>query len=75
MEAAEQASAPKKPRLVFTDLQRRTLQAIFKVQPKTLNVSKREKILSQAILVSKYSIHLRLLILHSMPKNISTSQR
>lgn len=24
-------SAPKKPRLVFTDLQRRTLQAIFKV--------------------------------------------
>merc|ERR1719189_3275649 len=30
MEAAEQASAPKKPRLVFTDLQRRTLQAIFK---------------------------------------------
>ena len=43
MEAAEQASAPKKPRLVFTDLQRRTLQAIFKVQPKTLNVSEREK--------------------------------
>ena len=52
MEAAEQASAPKKPRLVFTDLQRRTLQAIFKVQPKTrlwsapllvsLNVSKHE---------------------------------
>ena len=33
MEAAEQASAPKKPRLVFTDLQRRTLQAIFKVPP------------------------------------------
>ena len=33
MEAAEQASAPKKPRLVFTDLQRRTLQAIFKVLP------------------------------------------
>ena len=32
MEAAEQPSAPKKPRLVFTDLQRRTLQAIFKVQ-------------------------------------------
>ena len=25
-------SAPKKPRLVFTDLQRRTLQAIFKVK-------------------------------------------
>jgi hypothetical protein len=25
--------APKKPRLVFTDLQRRTLQAIFKVSP------------------------------------------
>ena len=29
--AAEQPPAPKKPRLVFTDLQRRTLQAIFKV--------------------------------------------
>lgn len=28
---AEHSSAPKKPRLVFTDLQRRTLQAIFKV--------------------------------------------
>ncbi|KAL1129776.1 hypothetical protein AAG570_012720, partial [Ranatra chinensis] len=26
----EHSSAPKKPRLVFTDLQRRTLQAIFK---------------------------------------------
>ena len=78
MEAAEQASAPKKPRLVFTDLQRRTLQAIFKVQPKTrsssapllvsLNVSKHEKILSQAILASKYCIHFRLLILHSVQK-------
>ena len=31
MEVGEQHSAPKKPRLVFTDLQRRTLQAIFKV--------------------------------------------
>ena len=31
MEVVEQQSAPKKPRLVFTDLQRRTLQAIFKV--------------------------------------------
>merc|ERR1719471_2181315 len=30
MEVVEQQSAPKKPRLVFTDLQRRTLQAIFK---------------------------------------------
>merc|ERR550532_3305017 len=30
MEVAEQPSAPKKPRLVFTHLQRRTLQAIFK---------------------------------------------
>jgi len=29
-EVHEQGSAPKKPRLVFTDLQRRTLQAIFK---------------------------------------------
>ena len=28
----EQPPAPKKPRLVFTDLQRRTLQAIFKVR-------------------------------------------
>lgn len=27
----DHTSAPKKPRLVFTDLQRRTLQAIFKV--------------------------------------------
>lgn len=27
----EHLPAPKKPRLVFTDLQRRTLQAIFKV--------------------------------------------
>lgn len=27
----EHSNAPKKPRLVFTDLQRRTLQAIFKV--------------------------------------------
>ncbi|KAG8237194.1 hypothetical protein J437_LFUL016080 [Ladona fulva] len=27
----EHPPAPKKPRLVFTDLQRRTLQAIFKV--------------------------------------------
>lgn len=27
----EQLPTPKKPRLVFTDLQRRTLQAIFKV--------------------------------------------
>ncbi|KAK6622341.1 hypothetical protein RUM44_002152 [Polyplax serrata] len=27
---ADHSSAPKKPRLVFTDLQRRTLQAIFK---------------------------------------------
>ena len=27
----EHQSSPKKPRLVFTDLQRRTLQAIFKV--------------------------------------------
>lgn len=27
----EHLSSPKKPRLVFTDLQRRTLQAIFKV--------------------------------------------
>lgn len=27
----EHSTAPKKPRLVFTDLQRRTLQAIFKV--------------------------------------------
>ena len=32
MEVVEQQSAPKKPRLVFTDLQRRTLQAIFKVR-------------------------------------------
>ena len=31
MDTVEQQSAPKKPRLVFTDLQRRTLQAIFKV--------------------------------------------
>lgn len=31
----EQMPQPKKPRLVFTDLQRRTLQAIFKVS--TLN--------------------------------------
>ena len=31
LEAEPPASAPKKPRLVFTDLQRRTLQAIFKV--------------------------------------------
>ena len=30
-EQVSPASAPKKPRLVFTDLQRRTLQAIFKV--------------------------------------------
>ncbi|CAG0888142.1 unnamed protein product, partial [Cyprideis torosa] len=30
----EAAPAPKKPRLVFTDLQRRTLQAIFKVETK-----------------------------------------
>merc|ERR1719210_1621329 len=29
-EQVSPASAPKKPRLVFTDLQRRTLQAIFK---------------------------------------------
>lgn len=29
-QTAKQPSAPKKPRLVFTDLQRRTLQAIFK---------------------------------------------
>lgn len=29
---AEHLSSPKKPRLVFTDLQRRTLQAIFKVE-------------------------------------------
>lgn len=29
---ADPSSAPKKPRLVFTDLQRRTLQAIFKVR-------------------------------------------
>lgn len=29
---AEHLSSPKKPRLVFTDLQRRTLQAIFKVK-------------------------------------------
>jgi len=28
----EQMPQPKKPRLVFTDLQRRTLQAIFKVR-------------------------------------------
>lgn len=28
----EQLPTPKKPRLVFTDLQRRTLQAIFKVK-------------------------------------------
>lgn len=28
---SEHTTAPKKPRLVFTDLQRRTLQAIFKV--------------------------------------------
>lgn len=27
----DHSTAPKKPRLVFTDLQRRTLQAIFKV--------------------------------------------
>ena len=31
MDQEPAASAPKKPRLVFTDLQRRTLQAIFKV--------------------------------------------
>lgn len=30
-QAEHQQAAPKKPRLVFTDLQRRTLQAIFKV--------------------------------------------
>lgn len=30
-QAEHQQPAPKKPRLVFTDLQRRTLQAIFKV--------------------------------------------
>lgn len=29
--SSEQLPTPKKPRLVFTDLQRRTLQAIFKV--------------------------------------------
>lgn len=29
--------APKKPRLVFTDLQRRTLQAIFKVSGQVKN--------------------------------------
>ena len=35
-QAPEQPS-PKKPRLVFTDLQRRTLQAIFKVETKNEN--------------------------------------
>lgn len=30
-EEPDQVPQPKKPRLVFTDLQRRTLQAIFKV--------------------------------------------
>ncbi len=30
-EVAQVSGGPKKPRLVFTDLQRRTLQAIFKV--------------------------------------------
>ena len=30
----------KKPRLVFTDLQRRTLQAIFKVQPHQPSLSR-----------------------------------
>lgn len=37
---ADHNSAPKKPRLVFTDLQRRTLQAIFKVK----EITKKEKI-------------------------------
>lgn len=34
---SEQLPTPKKPRLVFTDLQRRTLQAIFKVSSQYLN--------------------------------------
>jgi len=37
----EQMPQPKKPRLVFTDLQRRTLQAIFKV---CINISYLKKI-------------------------------
>lgn len=46
---ADHSSAPKKPRLVFTDLQRRTLQAIFKVGTpvhrncKSANKSDRQK--------------------------------
>lgn len=36
----EHTPAPKKPRLVFTDLQRRTLQAIFKVVFNSINVIK-----------------------------------
>lgn len=43
-QAEHQQPAPKKPRLVFTDLQRRTLQAIFKVSPpsaRTLNFVQR----------------------------------
>ena len=40
-QAPEQPS-PKKPRLVFTDLQRRTLQAIFKVE--TLKISSFSKL-------------------------------
>ena len=34
--SVQQGPASKKPRLVFTDLQRRTLQAIFKVNIKKM---------------------------------------
>jgi hypothetical protein len=37
-EAAPVSGGPKKPRLVFTDLQRRTLQAIFKVCVQTWEI-------------------------------------
>jgi hypothetical protein len=37
-QAEHQQPAPKKPRLVFTDLQRRTLQAIFKVSRALVSV-------------------------------------
>lgn len=40
-QAEHQQPAPKKPRLVFTDLQRRTLQAIFKVSNRVLTYTEK----------------------------------
>lgn len=50
---ADHTPTPKKPRLVFTDLQRRTLQAIFKVSKVSAILFSRHFVFPQSLILCK----------------------